>query len=62
YAGGSSEELIEAFTRARDALMETAVLGTMKIHDISQTIEKIKRQTIDTPDLIEKIKSWKESL
>ncbi|MHA1667297.1 MAG: hypothetical protein ACTSUR_01465 [Candidatus Heimdallarchaeaceae archaeon] len=62
YAGGSSEELIEVFTRARDALMETAVLGTMKIHDISQTIEKIKRQTINTPDLIEKIKSWKESL
>ncbi|MCE7747395.1 MAG: hypothetical protein GPJ51_03295 [Candidatus Heimdallarchaeota archaeon] len=61
YVESDKDELIQAFTKARDALMEMGVLATQRRHDISQIIEKIKRHPFTNKELTETIKSWLES-
>jgi len=59
YVGSNREELIEAFTKARDALMEMGALTTNKRHELSQLLEKIKRHPIESQELINNIQQWK---
>ena len=61
YVESDKEELIKAFTKARDALMEMGVLTTSRRHEISQIIEKIKRHPFTNNELTETIKTWIES-
>ena len=59
YVGSNREELIEAFTKERDALMEMGALTTNKRHELSQLLEKIKRHPIESQELINNIQQWK---
>ncbi|MFW9852392.1 MAG: hypothetical protein ACFFDS_05595 [Candidatus Thorarchaeota archaeon] len=59
YVGSNREELVEAFTKARDALMEMGALTTTKRHELSQLLEKIKRYPIESQELIDTIQTWK---
>ena len=59
YVGSNREELIDAFTKARDALMEMGALTTNKRHELSQLLEKIKRHPIESQELINTIQQWK---
>ncbi|OLS32016.1 MAG: hypothetical protein HeimAB125_13190 [Candidatus Heimdallarchaeota archaeon AB_125] len=61
YVESDKDELVQAFTKARDALMEMGVLATARRHEISQIIEKIKRHPFTNNELTETIKSWIES-
>ena len=61
YVESDKDELVQAFTKARDALMEMGVLATQRRHEISQIIEKIKRHPFTNKELTETIKSWIES-
>lgn len=61
YVESDKNELIQAFTKARDALMEMGILATQRRHEISQIIEKIKRHPVTNNELTETIKSWIES-
>jgi hypothetical protein len=61
YVESDKDELIKAFTKARDALMEMGVLATSRRHEISQIIEKIKRHPFTNNELTETIKTWIES-
>ncbi|MCG3216216.1 MAG: hypothetical protein KAS63_05835 [Candidatus Heimdallarchaeota archaeon] len=58
YVEADSQQLITAFTNARDALMEMGVLSTSIIHEMSQAIEKLKRHPTDNNELVELIKKW----
>jgi hypothetical protein len=59
YVGSNREELVDAFTKARDALMEMGALTTTKRHELSQLLEKIKRHPIESQELIDTIQTWK---
>ena len=59
YVGSDREDLVTSFTKARDALMESGALSTLKIHEISQLIEKIKKYPIESQELIDIIQKWK---
>ncbi len=59
YVGSNREELVDAFTKARDALMEMGALTTTKRHELSQLLEKIKRHPIESQELIDVIQQWK---
>jgi len=61
YVGTDRDDIVNAFTNARDALMESGALSTVKTHEMSQIIERIKRHPIDTQELIDKIQEWKVS-
>ncbi len=61
YVESDKDELVLAFTKARDALMEMGVLATSRRHEISQIIEKIKRHPFTNNELTETIKTWIES-
>jgi len=58
YVEADKQELIIAFTNARDALMEMGTLSTIKTHEMSQIIEKLKRHPIDKNELAELIQKW----
>ncbi len=58
YVEADKQELIVAFTSARDALMEMGVLSTIKTHEMSQIIERLKRHPIDKNELAELIQKW----
>ena len=60
YVESNPEELIVAFTKARDALMDMGALSTLKRHDMSQLLEKLKRYPISSQELSKKILEWKE--
>jgi hypothetical protein len=61
YVGSDREDLVTSFTKARDALMESGALTTLKTHEISQTIEKIKKYPVESQELISIIQKWKNS-
>lgn len=61
YVGSDREDIVTSFTKARDALMESGALTTLKTHEMSQTIEKIKKYPIETQELINLIQKWKDS-
>ncbi len=61
YVESNNIELIKAFTKARDALMEMEALSTIKRHEMSQMIEKLKRHPFTSEELTNKILEWKES-
>ena len=58
YVEADKQELIIAFTNARDALMEMGALSTIKTHEMSQTIERLKRHPIDKNELAELLQKW----
>ena len=58
YVEADKQELIIAFTNARDALMEMGVLSSVKTHEMSQIIERLKRHPIDKNELAELIQKW----
>ncbi len=60
YVESNPSELIVAFTKARDALMEMGALSTIKRHEMSQIIEKLKRHPITSDELKNMILKWKE--
>ena len=59
YVGSNREELVDAFTKARDALMEMGALTTSKRHELSQLLEKIKKYPLESQELIDTIQQWK---
>ncbi|MHA2357939.1 MAG: hypothetical protein ACXABK_04140 [Candidatus Heimdallarchaeaceae archaeon] len=59
YVSSDKDDIVSAFTNARDALMESGALSSVKTHELSQLIEKIKRHSINTQELVEKIQEWK---
>lgn len=59
YVGGSREELLDAFAKARDALMEMGALTTLVTHEMSQQADRIKNYPIETQELVEIIQKWK---
>ena len=59
YVGGSREELLDAFTKARAALMEMGALTTLVTHEMSQQADRIKNYPIETQELVEIIQKWK---
>lgn len=61
YVGSDREDLVTSFTKARDALMESGALTTLKTHEISQLIERIKKYPIESQELIDIIQKWKSS-
>jgi len=61
YVGSDREDLVSSFTKARDALMESGALTTLKTHEMSQLIEKIKKYTVESQELISIIQKWKSS-
>lgn len=61
YVGSDREDLVSSFTKARDALMESGALTTLKTHEISQLIERIKKHPIESQELIDVIQRWKSS-
>ncbi len=61
YVGSDREDLVSSFTKARDALMESGALTTLKTHEISQLIERIKKYPIESQELIDIIQKWKIS-
>jgi len=62
YVGGSRDELLDAFAKARDALMEMGALTTLVTHEMSQHVDKIKKYPIETQELVEIIQKWKSSI
>ena len=62
YVGGSREELLDAFAKARDALMEMGALSTLVTHEMSQHVDKIKKHPIETQELVEIIQKWKSAI
>ena len=60
YVESNPSELNVAFTKARDALMEMGALSTIKRHEMSQVIEKLKRHPITSEELKHMILKWKE--
>ncbi len=62
YVGGSREELLDAFAKARDALMEMGALSTLVTHEMSQHVDKIKKYPIETQELVEIIQKWKSAI
>ncbi|MHA1345544.1 MAG: hypothetical protein ACTSVO_04650 [Candidatus Heimdallarchaeaceae archaeon] len=62
YVGGSREELLDAFAKARDALMEMGALTTLVTHEMSQQVNKVKNYPIETQELVEIIQKWKSSI
>lgn len=62
YVGGSREELVEAFSKARDALMEMGALSTLATHEMSQQVNRIKNHPINNEELVELIQKWKSSI
>jgi len=61
YVGSDREDLVTSFTKARDALMESGALTTLKTHEISQLIERIKKYPIESQELIDIIQKWKSN-
>ena len=58
YVGSNREELVDAFTKARDALMEMGALTTARRHELSQLLEKVKNHPIESQELIDTIQKW----
>ncbi len=58
YVGSNRDELVDAFTKARDALMEMGALTTTRRHELSQLLEKIKRHPIESQEIIDTIQKW----
>jgi hypothetical protein len=58
YVGSDREDLVTSFTKARDALMESGSLTTLKTHEMSQLIEKIKKYRVESQELIDIIQKW----
>lgn len=56
------EQIIKAFDKARDALMEASVLSPFMRHNMSQLIEKMRRKPIDVEEILKTIDEWKEKL
>jgi len=61
YVESDSNELIKAFTKARDALMEMGELSATRRHELSQILEKLKNNRITNEELTSKILEWKEN-
>ncbi|NPD88499.1 MAG: hypothetical protein HGN29_07235 [Asgard group archaeon] len=61
YVGSDREDLVTSFTKARDALMENGALTTLKTHEISQLIERIKKYPLESQELVDIIQKWKSS-
>ncbi len=62
YVGGSREELLDAFAKARDALMEMGALTTLVTHEMSQQVDRVKNYPIETQELVEIIQKWKSAI
>jgi len=56
------EQIIKAFDKARDALMEAGALSPFMRHKMSQLIEKMRRKPIDVEEIIGIIEEWKEEI
>ncbi len=62
YVGGSREELLDAFAKARDALMEMGALTTLVTHEMSQQADRIKNYPIETQELVDLIQKWNSAI
>ncbi|MBY9001905.1 MAG: hypothetical protein KGD64_13385 [Candidatus Heimdallarchaeota archaeon] len=62
YVGDNREELTDAFTKARDALMEMGALSTLVTHEMSQQVDRIKKHPIETQELVDLIQKWKSTI
>ncbi|MHA1198603.1 MAG: hypothetical protein ACTSQF_04550 [Candidatus Heimdallarchaeaceae archaeon] len=60
YVESNPAELMDAFIKARDALMDMGALSTSKRHEMSQILEKLKRHPITSEELTSKIQEWKD--
>ena len=61
YVESNTAEIIDAFTKARDALMEMGALSATRRHDLSQILERLKRNQISSKELTNKIQEWKNN-
>ena len=62
YVGGSREDLIDAFTKARDALMEMGALSTLATHEMSQQVDRIKKHPVEIQELVDTIEKSKSMI
>lgn len=62
FTGADKDELIEAFTAARDRLMEIGALSPLTRHAMSQQIDKMKRYPIDINEIQTLIEKWKSEI
>ncbi len=52
------DQVLKAFNKARDTLMETGALTPLMTHAMSRQIDKIRRYPLDTEELIKSIDEW----
>ena len=62
YVGAEQDEIINAFTSARDRLMEIGALSPLTRHAMSQQIEKMKRYPINVEELQALLEKWKNEI
>ena len=62
FIAESNEELVLAFTKARDRLMELGALSPLTRHAMSQQINRIKSGNYDPAELQKLLKSWRDQL
>jgi len=55
---GDKEQIIKAFDKARDSLMELGAISPLMRHSMSQQIERIKRYPLDIEETIGIIDEW----